>query len=137
MIASATAASMCVTGVVSAAGTVWRMLKPRRRWLARSKRRDSYVLAAEHLDHLVALDGFLEHVHEVAHRVLRLARHAAQAPRQQAHEQRDRRPDRDRDQRQLPVEVEQPAEQPDRRVIESCTATVSTVVAAAVTPPTS
>ena len=42
MIASATAASRCVTGVVSAAGTVWRMAKPRRRWLARSKRRDSY-----------------------------------------------------------------------------------------------
>ena len=73
------------------------------------------VLAAEDLDHLVALDGLLQHVHQVAHRRLRLARHAAQAPRQQAHEQRDRRPHRERDQRQLPVEVQQPGQQPDHR----------------------
>ena len=70
-------------------------------------------VAAINLDHLVALDRLLQHVHQIAGRVLYAARHPAQPPRDRAHGEADRRSDEQRDERQLPVEVEQPAEQTD------------------------
>ena len=93
MIASANAANVCVIGVVSAAETLMRMMKPRSTCALLAEAPRLVVLAAEHLDHLVAVDGFLQHVHQVALRALRLARHAAQALRDHAHRERDRRPD--------------------------------------------
>ena len=71
------------------------------------------ILTAEHLDHLLAFDGFLQHVHHVAERAQRLARHAPQALGDQAHRERDGRSDDQCDQRELPVEIEQPRQQPD------------------------
>ena len=73
------------------------------------------VLPAEDLDHLVAFDRFLQHVHHPAHRAQRPARHLAQPPGKQADEQGDDRHDGKRDEGQPPVEIEQPGEQPDHR----------------------
>ena len=72
-------------------------------------------IAAVHLDHLLAVDRLLQHVHQFPGDALRAARHVAQPRGDQSHGQRDGRRDRERDERQLPVQVEEPDEQADDR----------------------
>ena len=60
----------------------------------------------------------------------------AQAPAEQAHDDRDQRRDHERDQRELPVEPEQPASSP-RMAMLSLMETVTAEVAAEVTCVTS
>jgi hypothetical protein len=71
------------------------------------------VLPAEYLHHFLALDRLLQHRHQIAERALRLPRHAAQAHRDAAHDPGDQGPDRERDQGELPVQVQQPRQQAD------------------------
>ncbi len=69
------------------------------------------LLSAEHLHHAMTADRLLEHVVEIAHCRLLGAAHPAQAAGEVARDPGDRRADDDREQRQLPVEPQHPAEQ--------------------------
>ncbi len=88
MMDNATAASNSVIGVLNASGTTRRMLQAAQALRGAREAAALIVLAAEDLDHLVAVDRFFEHVHQVANGSLRLARHAPQALRHKLDEPR-------------------------------------------------
>ena len=73
------------------------------------------VLAAEELHHLVPADRLLDHLRDVAHRLLHLAAGGAQPHAEHAHDEHDQRRHREREQRELPVEPQQVGEQADDR----------------------
>ena len=71
--------------------------------------------SAEDLDHLLAVDPLVQHLGDFSHRLLHLAADTAQAATEQAHDQGDPRHRDEGDERELPVQVEQPAQQAGNR----------------------
>ena len=71
------------------------------------------LLSAKQLDHFVRGNAFLDHLGDIAHRVLRTAAGIAQPGVDDFQDERNDRQHHQTEQRELPVEIEQPAEQPD------------------------
>ena len=72
-------------------------------------------MAAEHLDHAVPTDDFLEHVRNRAGSLLHVAGDPAESPAEVARHRGDQRQNDDEHDRALPVEIEQKSERADDR----------------------
>ena len=73
------------------------------------------TLTAEELDHLVTFDRFLQHLRDIAHCRLHRAARVTQANADHAHDADDHRRHHQRQQRQLPVQIQHPRQQSDQR----------------------
>ena len=111
--ATAIAASSCTTGTLAAAAVCSFISRRRTRFDRFAKARLFVALTAEDLHHLLVLDALLQHVIDVTHRLLGLAREPAQAPIERTHHERNRRDHQEGDQRELPVQPQQIGEQRD------------------------
>src|SRR5471030_1006114 len=110
--ASAMDARTWVIGTVSAAGTVCRMLSTQ--LLVCIPESGGFVfLPAEDFHDLVGFNRLLQDMAQIAHGLLCSPAHFAQPSRKKPDHKRDQWKYRERDESQLPVDVEEPAEQSD------------------------
>jgi hypothetical protein len=115
MIATPIEARICVIGAAACRGNRLAHVEAAQALVGVREAPHLVFLPAEHLDYLVAFDRLFDDVHELAHRALRLARHVPQPARKLPQHERDQRRSDERDQRELPIEIEEPGEQRHHR----------------------